>query len=128
MDSESVQQTVTGDHNVFTGTGDVHVHAAPAPLPPAEAQDRRNLATLLQRVQQFWIKDYLEKSLHTEALLELGKRAQVDAVAHPWERQIELPNQTREVIAPGKSIVDIFDDLNRAMLLLGEPGSGKTVT
>jgi eukaryotic-like serine/threonine-protein kinase len=100
----------------------------PPSTSPAETQDRRNLEILLQRVKQFWITDYLEKSLHTEVLLELGKEVRSDAVAHPWERLIELPNQTRTIIPPGRKIVQIFNEFNRALLVLGEPGSGKTIT
>ena len=41
---------------------------------------------------------------------------------------MELPDQSRLSLPPNKKIIDIFDQMNRAILILGEPGSGKTIT
>lgn len=41
---------------------------------------------------------------------------------------LELPDQTNQVLPSGTKIVDVFEKMNRAMLVLGEPGSGKTIT
>ena len=72
---------MSGDRNVVSGTGDVRiVHQ----LPPAEAEERRALLVVLERVRQFWISGVLEGSLLGAATLELGTVAQRDAVAHPW--------------------------------------------
>jgi DNA polymerase III delta prime subunit len=97
-------------------------------LSPAEAKERRDLRILLNKVKSFWIEGVLEKSIHTKALLDLGKTVDANAVEHPWERVLELPNQTQQSLPPGKKICDIFDEMQRALLILGEPGSGKTIT
>jgi hypothetical protein len=39
-----------------------------------------------------------------------------------------LPDQSRQTLPPDKKISHIFDEMNRALLILGEPGSGKTIT
>jgi hypothetical protein len=41
---------------------------------------------------------------------------------------LELPDQSRQTLPPDKKIGQIFDEMNRALLILGAPGSGKTIT
>lgn len=100
----------------------------PRPLPQAEAQERRNLTILLNKVKTFWIESVLEKSIHQVALIDLGKETQAEAVANAWEQVLELPDQSRQTLPPDKKISHIFDEMNRALLILGKPGSGKTIT
>lgn len=102
--------------------------ALPPPLPPAEAKERRDLGILLSKVKQFWIEGVLEKSVHNMALIDLGKETQAEAVAHAWEQVLELPDQSRQTLPLDKKISQIFDEMNRALLILGDPGSGKTIT
>ncbi len=106
-----------------------HIYEAPPPsLSPAEAKERHDLGILLNKVRTFWIEGVLEKSIHTIALIDLGKETQAEAVAHAWEQVLELPDQSRQTLPPGKKISHIFDEMNRALLILGSPGSGKTIT
>lgn len=119
-----VHQTITGDHNIVTGTGDVRIVYQ---LPPAEAEERRALLVVLERVKQFWITGVLEGSLQGAAALELGTAPQHDAVAHPWAHVVELPAPGRP--ATGTTTLPIealFDQASRALLILGAEGSGKT--
>jgi len=51
-----------------------------------------------------------------------------DVVEHPWEKAVGLPDATRRPLASNKKILDVFDELGRALLILGVPGSGKTTT
>lgn len=97
-------------------------------LSPAEARERRDLGILLKNVETTWIKGVLEKSLYNAVLLELGKESRADAVEHPWQRVMEIPGQERQVLPPEKEIKDIYEEANRLLLILGEPGSGKTTT
>lgn len=106
-----------------------HIYEVPPPpLPPAEAKERRELGILLNKVKQFWIEGVLEKSIHNITLIDLGKETQAEAVAHAWEQVLELPDQSRQILPPDKKISYIFNEMNRAMLILGSPGSGKTIT
>jgi hypothetical protein len=102
--------------------------APPPPLPPAEAKERHDLGILLNKVKTFWIEGVLEKSIHNIALIDLGKESQAEAVAHAWEQILELPDQSRQTLSADKKISHIFDEMNRALLILGAPGSGKTIT
>ena len=123
MTEADVRQTVIGDRNIVTGTGDVHIVYA---LPPAEAEERRSLLVLLERVSQFWITGVLEGSVHGAALLELNMARVSGAVEHPWERILELPGQDARPVPAKHSIEQLFDEASRAMLVLGAEGSGKT--
>ena len=95
---------------------------------PADARLRHELGILLKNVQTTWIQGVLEKSVHEAALLELGLELREEAVDNPWRMVMEAPDQTRETLPRGRRIKDIFDEANRLLLILGEPGSGKTTT
>ena len=126
--AQNVSQTVTGEGNIFTGTGDVYVTQRPPPLSAADTDTLAGLRILLERVKSFWIDGVLEKSVHGAVLLDLGKQLQLEAIDHPWELVLELPDQTNQTLPSNTKILDIFDQRSRTLLILGEPGSGKTVT
>jgi tetratricopeptide (TPR) repeat protein len=91
-------------------------------------QIQRNRAAMLQLVHNTWISGVFEQSLHGAAMLELGKDYTPDAVERPWDVELHLPGQERRPVPRGMSILDLFDEANGALLILGEPGSGKTTT
>lgn len=86
----------------------------------------RNRSRMLQLVKKTWIKDVLERSLYRETLIDLGLEDRPDAVQRPWDIQVQMPNQTARMLAAGTRPAHVFDDLNGAFLILGEPGAGKT--
>ena len=88
----------------------------------------KNLDILLTRVKQFGVEGVLEKSLHHEILIELDKVGRPDAVAYPWGTTLALPNHLPQRIPPGKKIDAVFEEAGRSLLILGAPGSGKTIT
>lgn len=125
MASPSIQQTVTGDHNIFTATGDINVTYT---LPPAEAADHHDLTILLDRVEAFWIEGVLERSVLGDMSHALVKDDATETIQHPWESVLEQPGSDPRLISRDESIKSIFDKVGRSLLILGEPGSGKTVT
>ena len=50
-----------------------------------------------------------------------------DAVQHPWERVLEVPDRLRRPLPSEKKVREVFSDVG-ALLIMGEPGAGKTVT
>src|SRR5688500_13718298 len=51
-----------------------------------------------------------------------------ESVDNPWRMVLEGPDQTRQTLPRGSKIKDIFYEANGLLLILGEPGSGKTTT
>ena len=100
MTSSSIQQTVTGDHNIFTATGDINVTYT---LPPADAADHHNLTILLDRVDAFWIDGVLEHSVMGDMAHALIKDDAANTVEHPWESVLELPGERARVLGRGAS-------------------------
>ena len=125
MSETSIQQTVSGDRNIFAGTGDINIVYN---LPPVEADTRRNLLILLDKVKHDWIEGVLEQSVHHEAMLQLGKESRPEMVEHPWARVLEHPEQGSMALPAQQKLSEIFDKMGRTILILGEPGSGKTIT
>ena len=81
---------------------------------------------MLDKVEAFWVKGILEKSLDQIARIELGFQYDPDAVLHPWETILQRPNRPDQSIPRGKSAIAVFDDLGGELLILGAPGAGKT--
>ena len=112
---------------------------APRPAPiiglpnPATAltPERRKQLILLEKVKQFWVEGVLEKSVRGAMLLNLHGRSYDEAVDNPWQRVIgsvpPLP-VGEETAVPPANLTARFQQADRALLLLGEPGSGKTMT
>jgi hypothetical protein len=82
---------------------------------------------LLGRVERLWVRDGLEHSLYMESRLELGLATSVDA-PHPWGLVSARSSGQAERVPSGTPLRMVFDHLDRAMLVLGSPGSGKTTT
>jgi len=112
--------------------GSSHVSEKPI-LQPSEkemaARDAHNRQAMLNRVRDFWVKGVLESSLHEEARIELGLEERRDAVAErPWDVILRTPDRPDCVLPPGTKISDVFERVGRSLLILGEPGAGKTTT
>ncbi|MCO1596846.1 NACHT domain-containing protein [Micromonospora sp. RHAY321] len=92
---------------------------------PATARARR---VLLERVRRYWVTSVLERSLHEEARIELGIAATADDRRHPWALQATRRDGFAATLDDRASMYALFDELDRAVVILGAPGSGKTTT
>jgi eukaryotic-like serine/threonine-protein kinase len=95
---------------------------------PVDIGEQRDLNILLGNVRRFWVEGVLEKSMQRERLLEIGKDTQPEAVENPWEAVLQLPYKRSSIVPLGKGILDVFAEVERSLLILGQPGSGKTTT
>ena len=93
---------------------------------PPESLDRRNRLEMLKRVQLDWIEGVLKQSLYQVARIDLGLQTNTDAVQQPLRAIVQTPDQRRAIVPVGTSIVQVFDDHASALLILGDPGTGKT--
>jgi hypothetical protein len=105
-----------------------HAYSMRAQPAPVEPEDQRGVRDLLHKVHTFWIEGVLQHSIHGVVLIEIGKKSLSEAVEHPWERVLEVPGQSSQIMPRNKSIGDIFRESGQSLLILGEPGSGKTTT
>jgi hypothetical protein len=99
----------------------------PAIANPPDEEQRSQLLALLDRVKETWVDGVLRNSLYNEALISLGKRPIDEAVEWPWKHVVELSSQRSQLLLQDQKITTIFDATG-LLLILGEPGSGKTTT
>lgn len=96
---------------------------------PQNKKEYRYQKLLLRKVKEFWIEGILENSLHNKVLIEFKAKDRSDAVQSAFSGVEELPVE----------LDDSFDELEdtailsqigtgKTLLILGEPGSGKTIT
>lgn len=89
--------------------------------------DRWNRQQLLNKVQVFWIKGILEQSFQETTYLPLQFCTRPDAVSNAWTEIIQQPDCSGHSLPHGTSIVHVYDNACGELLILGEPGSGKTL-
>lgn len=84
---------------------------------------------LLNKVKQYWIQGVLEKSLYARVLIELKLEERLDALHDPFNALQAIPEQSQRTQLD-KSVLDVFHQMGggKTLLILGEPGSGKTIT
>ena len=122
---------IQGGVGTINVLGSVQVDQAPLSVAkPLSQQEYRWRRVLLDKVKSFWIDGVLAKSLHTQVLLELGLEERNEFVQNPLSGVEEFPLDSGQVLPEGTTAANIFEGIGagRTLLILGEPGSGKTVT
>lgn len=91
----------------------------------ADKRQQHNREVVLKLVKDFWIEGVLENSVHGMAIIALGMEEHKEAVEYPWDMVLQISGQER-FLPSGTKIVEIFNRVEQSLLILGEPGSGKT--
>lgn len=93
-------------------------------------QGYRDRQIMLNKVRNFWVEGVLETSIHDKALIELGLQTRLDMIEHPWQMEWATSDESRKPLPTGTKAINQFDRLGtgRTLLILGDPGAGKTTT
>jgi len=96
-------------------------------------KSRDSVLRKLLEVVKGEVGDRLAQSLHRvvgASLINLTKESQPEQVRSPWQMELWQERQPPQLLPPETTIAQVFDqaEVNRKLLILGEPGSGKTTT
>jgi DNA polymerase III delta prime subunit len=76
---------------------------------------------------EYWVDGVLKHSLYNEVLISLGKRQIGKFVDAPWKYTVEVSDATNSAPLDDRDVSAIYDATG-LLLILGDPGSGKTTT
>lgn len=94
----------------------------------AEKRERNALLVLLQKVKDFWISGVLFDVEDGDGLIELENQSWAGNDQTQWNMVLELPDQSNRQIEPSQPLIEIFENVGRSLLILGDPGAGKTTS
>ena len=94
---------------------------------PPDQEQASQLRILRGRVMEYWVDGVLRHSLYSEVLISLGKRDIARAVDAPWNYTVQVSDATNSAPLDDRDVSAIYDATG-LLLILGEPGSGKTTT
>ncbi|WP_293334086.1 tetratricopeptide repeat protein [Microcoleus sp. CAWBG58] len=100
---------------------EVTVNNHPTPVRPPADRD------LLEAVRQL-VEPRLKAQLHHHVKLNLSKETQPEQV-RPWGMEVKVTiAQPSQLLPPETTIAQVFDRCSGRLLILGEPGAGKTTS
>ncbi|QMS87841.1 tetratricopeptide repeat protein [Nostoc edaphicum CCNP1411] len=97
-------------------------------LKPQETVRPNAEQNLLAEVRK-WVQLRLEGQLHHAVRLNLQKETQPQQVRRPWGMEVKVAiAQPSQLLSPETTIKQVFDQCGERLLILGEPGAGKTTS
>lgn len=96
---------------------------------PGSTLFERDRQVMLEQVREFWVKGVFEHSLYRSALLSLGMEHRPELVTQPWNLVVKSSGAEGSFVSlRAMTILELFEQSQGALLILGEAGSGKTTT
>jgi eukaryotic-like serine/threonine-protein kinase len=96
------------------------------PLAHLPDQDQiGQLEILRRRVKEYWVDGVFKHSLYNEVLISLGRREIGNAVDAPWKYTVQMSDGMDSTPLDDRDVSAIYDTTG-LLLILGEPGAGKT--
>ncbi len=92
----------------------------------SNAEALHGLAILRRKIQRIWIEGVLASALQRSPALVLDMEQIEGGVESPWGAVLESAAGSHRIPA-GRTARQIFEEVGGSLLVLGEPGSGKTV-
>lgn len=94
-----------------------------------QSERSRNELNMLRAIKGN-IASRLASSLHNDEFINVGKEVQPDQVKRPWDREIKIGVKAATEIPDDMTISQVFEapEINGKLLILGQPGAGKTTT
>src|SRR6266568_2890387 len=87
--------------------------------------DDKNRAFILQRLRHNYC-ELMDQSLQGAVWLKLGLAHKPDAVQNTTTLLLRRSNQPERLFPPGTSIMQVYKEASEELLILGEPGCGKS--
>ncbi|MFK7803343.1 MAG: BTAD domain-containing putative transcriptional regulator [Anaerolineae bacterium] len=120
LDVEPEETTVALHQSILAG--EVSIQPTAERANPLEQADRKNLLLLGRKVERYWFDTVLAAVGRYAPPAQIDWQPTRNTISHPWP---EMPNDDLEKQA---HLADEFEAADRALLIQGEPGSGKTVS
>lgn len=103
----------------------LNVQPPPAPTEP-EQRDHRNRALMLNRVSHDWVEGWLKPSVEQGTQLTIGLEFVPEVLQDRWDGIVDRPAGPGGAHQPA-SVLDAFEDCDHRLLIVGDPGAGKTI-
>lgn len=91
-----------------------------------EAHEQHLRRELLNLVEMIWIKGKLDQMLGGRGVIEVNKEERPDLIHHPWKIVLQTDRTKKSLLPADSKLIDVFEEVGSKLLILGDPGSGKT--
>lgn len=87
---------------------------------------KHNRRVMLGRLKTIWLKGVFEESLHGAEMIDLGFAYRPSALANSDDPDWQQSTEYDVPLPVGTKITDVFKAAEGELLVMGEPGAGKT--